>query len=73
MDNDTKMNIDGDKAAETHVFQTLQYLRKLVHHPSLVLNESESHHRILRKHGLHGQAKQSLADIRYAPKLLALQ
>jgi TATA-binding protein-associated factor len=70
-DNDSMMKVDGEKAAETHVFQTLQYLRKLVNHPTLVLNDSEVHARILRKHGLNGQ--QNLADIRYAPKLLALQ
>lgn len=59
---------------ETHVFQTLQYLRRLVNHPSLVIKpERQDHQRILAKHGLIGPNQGKVDDITQAPKLMALK
>ncbi|KAF8894499.1 SNF2 chromatin remodeling protein [Infundibulicybe gibba] len=61
----------GDAPEKQHVFQSLQYLRKLCNHPSLVLkNDSEAISAALAKVG--GQ-NNSLKDIQHAPKLLALR
>lgn len=58
----------------THVFQTLQYLRRLVNHPTLVIRpEQESHNRILAKHGFKDENDRNLRDIAQAPKLMALK
>ncbi|MBW0488226.1 hypothetical protein O181_027941 [Austropuccinia psidii MF-1] len=52
-----------------HVFQALQYLKKLVNHPALVLRpEVPRHQAILSKLGPKG-----LRDLTHAPKLLALR
>ncbi|GAA96606.1 uncharacterized protein L969DRAFT_484966 [Mixia osmundae IAM 14324] len=63
-------NEDGSNAddGKQHVFQTLQYLRKLVNHPSLVLDASNPQHRT---------ALANLAaaknELEHAPKLEALR
>ncbi|KAF5324890.1 hypothetical protein D9611_004580 [Ephemerocybe angulata] len=53
-----------------HVFQSLQYLRKLCNHPALVLKDEESTSNALAAANLPSN---SLKDIQNAPKLLALR
>jgi TATA-binding protein-associated factor len=73
-DEEAKIPKAGANGKDTHVFQTLQYLRRLVNHPSLVLQpDREDHRRILAKHGLQGAGDRRLQDIAQAPKLLALK
>lgn len=56
---------------QQHIFQSLQYLRKLCNHPALILkNDSEAIAAALQKAG--GQST-GLHDIHHAPKLLALR
>ncbi|KAI1306108.1 TATA-binding protein-associated factor mot1 [Mortierella claussenii] len=55
----------------THIFQALQYLRKLCNHPLLVVNENHPEYNKVMKQ-LKGQ-NQSLHDIGFAPKLQALK
>ncbi|KAF9987784.1 TATA-binding protein-associated factor mot1 [Modicella reniformis] len=55
----------------THIFQALQYLRKLCNHPLLVVNEKHPEYsKVMRQ--LKSQ-NQSLRDIGFAPKLQALR
>ncbi|KAG6911440.1 hypothetical protein DXG01_014514 [Tephrocybe rancida] len=55
---------------QQHVFQSLQYLRKLCNHPALVLNkDKEAITAALARVG----GPQELSDIQHAPKLLALR
>ncbi|KAI1784054.1 SNF2 chromatin remodeling protein [Ganoderma leucocontextum] len=61
---------DGE---QTHVFQSLQYLRKLCNHPALVLkNDKEAIKDALTKCGVNASSG-ALSDIQHAPKLLALR
>ncbi|KAG0053998.1 TATA-binding protein-associated factor mot1 [Gryganskiella cystojenkinii] len=54
----------------THIFQALQYLRKLCNHPLLVVNEKHPEYgRVMSQ--LKAQ-KKSIHDISFAPKLQAL-
>lgn len=56
---------------QQHVFQSLQYLRKLCNHPALVLkSDTQAINAALAKAG--GQTD-GLKDIQHAPKLLALR
>lgn len=57
---------------QQHVFQSLQYLRKLCNHPALVLKDKETVQNVLTKIG-QGNASLDLSDIQFAPKLLALR
>lgn len=61
----------GDKEAKQHIFQALQYMRKLCNSPALVMKEGhkqyEETQRLLAKQGT------SLRDPMHAPKLLALR
>ncbi|ORZ06342.1 hypothetical protein BCR41DRAFT_311626, partial [Lobosporangium transversale] len=55
----------------THIFQALQYLRKLCNHPLLVVNENHPEYgKVMRQLKAHNQ---SLHDISFAPKLQALK
>lgn len=57
--------------ATAHVFQALQYLRKVCNHPKLVLNpQHPEYHRIMA--GLQ-QSESSLSDINHAAKLRSLR
>ncbi|XP_053244738.1 TATA-binding protein-associated factor 172 isoform X2 [Podarcis raffonei] len=57
--------------ATGHVFQALQYLRKLCNHPALVLTAHHPEHkRITEKLAIENS---SLRDIQHAPKLSALK
>ncbi|OWP06042.1 hypothetical protein B2J93_1799 [Marssonina coronariae] len=61
----------GDKEAKQHIFQALQYMRKLCNSPALVMKEGhkqyEETQRLLAKQGT------SLRDPVHAPKLTALR
>ena len=54
-----------------HVFKALQYMRKLVNHPSLVLSDENPKHVVI-KQKLH-KSGGSLSDIAHSPKLQALR
>ncbi|KAJ7118732.1 SNF2 chromatin remodeling protein [Mycena epipterygia] len=58
----------GDK--QQHVFQSLQYLRKLCNHPAFVLKDAEA---IKSALGKAASQPDGLHDIQHAPKLLALR
>ncbi|OSC96601.1 SNF2 chromatin remodeling protein [Trametes coccinea BRFM310] len=58
---------------QEHIFQSLQYLRKLCNHPALVLkNDKEAIKEALSNAGVNSPAS-DLSDIHHAPKLLALR
>ena len=59
------------KAKGGHVFQALQYLRKVCNHPGLVLNEG--HPRYEELMGRMKREGMDLRDLRVAPKLDALR
>ncbi|KAI9495302.1 hypothetical protein BDB00DRAFT_870456 [Zychaea mexicana] len=61
---------EGGKSA-THIFQALQYLRKLCNHPLLVLNEKHPSYDTIKRDLARTNA--SLHDIQNAPKLQALK
>ncbi|KAG6818211.1 hypothetical protein H0H87_000116 [Tephrocybe sp. NHM501043] len=56
---------------QQHVFQSLQYLRKLCNHPALVLNKDKN--AIDAALSRVGGSPEGLSDIHHAPKLLALR
>jgi TATA-binding protein-associated factor len=57
------------KGKTTHIFQALQYLRKLCSHPSLVLNDQHPEYEAIKKeYGL-----ESLRSLDCAPKLQSLK
>ncbi|KAL3875985.1 hypothetical protein ACJMK2_033878 [Sinanodonta woodiana] len=57
--------------ASTHVFQALQYLKKVCNHPALVLNPSHPKYDEIMQQ--LKQQNSSLHDIQLAPKLTALR
>ena len=60
-----------DKEAKQHIFQALQYMRKLCNSPSLVVKEGHKQYEtIQRRLALQNS---SLKDIAHAPKLTALR
>lgn len=61
----------GGSGKPQHVFQALQYLRKLVNHPSLVLKPDVPHHQAIM--AKMEQSGGNLRDIVNAPKLGALR
>ena len=68
----TEVKGGGEGGKPQHVFQALQYLRKLVNHPALVLkpDEKEGHREIVAKLEAGGG---KLRDVDNAPKLGALR
>jgi TATA-binding protein-associated factor len=65
--------IRGAKSGEQqHVFQSLQYLRKLCNHPAMVLKTDDDVNVALKRVGQKPE-KANLFDINHAPKLLALR
>ncbi|WRT68269.1 uncharacterized protein IL334_005245 [Kwoniella shivajii] len=67
---DTAQN--GSGQGQGHVFQSLQYLRKLCNHPALVLeNQPQRFKDIQKKIGI--EASGGLHDISHAPKMEALK
>ena len=67
----TVRGADAKNAGATHVFQALQYLRKLVNHPALVM--SPQHPEYNKVEAMLTKSKSNLRDLQHAPKLLALQ
>ena len=63
------LNKDGEE--KQHVFQTLQYLRKLVNHPKLVMDRSNPKHVALKQR--LAKTADPLESIVHAPKLQALR
>ncbi|CAB4491398.1 unnamed protein product [Rhizophagus irregularis] len=61
---------ENEKKA-THIFQALQYLRKLCNHPLLVVNDKHPQYRVVMDK--LRSSKSSLHDLENAPKLLALK
>ena len=62
---------ESGKEKGQHVFQALQYLRKLCNHPSFVLTKNHPmYEKVMIK---LQQEKRTINDIKNAPKLLALQ
>ncbi|KAG8861908.1 TATA-binding protein-associated factor mot1 [Tulasnella sp. 330] len=57
---------------QTHVFQALQYLRKLCNHPALVIKSPTEAAEVARKHRVQLGPK-GLRDIVHAPKIEALR
>jgi TATA-binding protein-associated factor len=60
-----------DKEAKQHIFQALQYMRKLCNSPALVVKEGNSQYDSLQKR--LAAAKSSVRDVVHAPKLTALR
>lgn len=57
-----------------HVFQALQYLRKVCNHPALVLKDGQPETvTMLQQVGSEEEPSASVRDIMHAPKLLALR
>jgi TATA-binding protein-associated factor len=63
---------DGTPDQQQHVFQTLQYLRRLVCHPLMVFDPQKPRHRQIEQ-ALKQSSGKTIADIANAPKLLALK
>ncbi|KAF7509289.1 hypothetical protein GJ744_008183 [Endocarpon pusillum] len=61
----------GDKEAKQHIFQALQYMRKLCNSPSLVVKEGHKQYDAIQKQ--LASSHSSLRDIAHAPKLTALR
>lgn len=63
--------VSGGQAKGQHIFQALQYLRKLVNHPVLIIKpDLPQHQAIVAKVEASGG---SMRDIAHAPKLTALR
>lgn len=57
-----------------HVFQSLQYLRKVCNHPALVLKDGQTETQVmLDKANGSSEISKTVRDIDHAPKLLALK
>jgi TATA-binding protein-associated factor len=72
-----KADVDGEgestKEGGTHVFQALQYLRKLVNHPALVIKPDLPQHQEIIKRFTPKDGGSPWRDISHAPKLSALK
>lgn len=71
-----KAEIEPGKGEQKHVFQTLQFLRKLCNHPLLALNlDNKKYSEVVRKVAAQSpeSTSKTLLDISHAPKLEALQ
>jgi TATA-binding protein-associated factor len=64
---------EGNDSGQQHIFQSLQYLRKLCNHPALVLKSDKAAIDSAFAHISAPQASNNLNDIHHAPKLLALK
>lgn len=60
-----------DKEAKQHIFQALQYMRKLCNSPSLVVKEGHRQYDTIQS--LLAKQHSNLKDIAHAPKLTALR
>lgn len=67
-----KTDVQGsEKEGKTHVFQALQYMRKLCNHPALVM--SEQHPKYAEVNQFLISRNTDLRNIEHAPKLLSLK
>jgi len=55
-----------------HVFQSLQYLRKLCNHPALVLKDQDAIQKAIKKYNIPPSSS-GIRDIQHAPKIQALR
>lgn len=62
---------NADKEAKQHIFQALQYMRKLCNSPALVMKEG--HKQYAATQSLLARENSSLKDPKHAPKLTALR
>ena len=60
-----------DKEAKQHIFQSLQYMRKLCNSPALVVKEGNAQYDSIQKQ--LAASKSNLKDVAHAPKLRALR
>ncbi|KAJ6258416.1 hypothetical protein Dda_6456 [Drechslerella dactyloides] len=68
---DLPSSAGGGKEAKQHIFQALQYMRKLCNSPALVLNEKHPKYAVVQKQ--LAQDNTSIRDAVHAPKLAALR
>lgn len=61
----------GDKEAKQHIFQALQYMRKLCNSPALVMKEGHKQYAAIQAY--LARQNSSVADPAHAPKLTALR
>ncbi|KAK3111269.1 TATA-binding protein-associated factor mot1 [Teratosphaeriaceae sp. CCFEE 6253] len=61
----------GDKEAKQHIFQALQYMRKLCNSPALVMKDT--HKQYAATQALLAKEGSSLRDPKHAPKITALR
>jgi TATA-binding protein-associated factor len=61
----------NDKDAKQHIFQALQYMRKLCNSPALVIKEGHKDYNAIQKQ--LAASRSSLKDVAHAPKLTALR
>ncbi|KAL6054603.1 TATA-binding protein-associated factor [Balamuthia mandrillaris] len=71
-DQEEKKGKTKQKGQATHIFQALQYLRKLCSHPLLVLTPKHPEFNLILKNELGGSIE-SLHDLKFSPKLAALR
>lgn len=62
---------NADKEAKQHIFQALQYMRKLCNSPAMVMKEG--HKQYAATQALLAKENSSLRDPKHAPKLTALR
>ncbi|EME50250.1 hypothetical protein DOTSEDRAFT_68955 [Dothistroma septosporum NZE10] len=60
-----------DKEAKTHIFQALQYMRKLCNSPAMVMKEGHKQYAAIQ--ALLAKENSSIKDPKHAPKLTALR
>ncbi|EFA86022.1 SNF2-related domain-containing protein [Heterostelium album PN500] len=68
---ETKKSTKKGGQATTHVFQALQYLRKLCSHPQFVLNQNHPQYNAIIKE--LKASKSDITDIEHSPKLTTLK
>ncbi|KAF2275434.1 uncharacterized protein EI97DRAFT_468006 [Westerdykella ornata] len=61
----------GDRESKQHIFQALQYMKKLCNSPALVIKPAHKHYQATQKY--LKQHNTALEDIAHAPKLGALR
>jgi TATA-binding protein-associated factor len=67
----SEVGAQGDKHAKQHIFQALQYMRKLCNSPALVLNDNHPQYQQVTRQLV--KDKSSVRDPVHAPKLIALR
>lgn len=62
---------DVEESGKQHIFQALQYLRKVCNHPALVLSKDHPNYNQVEK--FLKESRSDIDDIRHAPKLMELR